>query len=103
MDGNGVGGVDKVEDRILLGNCRGIVGTEDRREVVVEDFGARGKMESCSHAGESHMQQFERTIRDSRRMRRSMYVQKSPLSIVHENGQMFQTSGLTIKIEIRFL
>ena len=42
IDGNGVGGVDKVEDRIPLGNCRGLVDTEDRRVVVVEDCGTRG-------------------------------------------------------------
>ena len=42
IDGNGVGDVDEVEDRILLGNCKETVGTEDRRVVVVEDCGTRG-------------------------------------------------------------
>ena len=55
IDGNGVGCVDKVEDRIMLGNCGIIVGTEDRRVVVVEDCRTRGFFKSCSHAGESQM------------------------------------------------
>jgi hypothetical protein len=48
----------------------------------VEDFGTGGKFESCSHAVESHLLIFERTIRDSRRMHRSLYFQPCPLSIV---------------------
>ena len=56
--GHGFGGAVELEER----------STEERRVVVVEDFGTGGKFESCSHAVESHMQIFERTIRDSRRM-----------------------------------
>ena len=44
IDGNGAGGADEVEDSIPLGNCKGTVGTEDRRVVVVEDCGTRGNL-----------------------------------------------------------
>ena len=40
IDGNGVGGVDEVEDGILLGNCKIIVGTEDCRVIPLERRGS---------------------------------------------------------------
>ena len=56
IDGNGVGGVDEVEDRILFGNSRRIVGMKDCRVVVVEDCRTGGELKSCSIASESRMQ-----------------------------------------------
>ena len=50
------GGIDGLEDRILLEDCGGVVGTEDCRAVVGEDCRSGGELKSCSIAGESHMQ-----------------------------------------------
>ena len=68
IDRSGIGGVDGLEDRTLLGNCGTIVGTEDCRVVVAEDCRTGGEFNSCSIPGESHsnifvvekMQQFRR-------------------------------------------
>ena len=95
IDGNGVGGVDGLEDWILLGNGGRVVGTEDCRVVVLEDCRTGGKLKSCSIAGESHMQICLQTIRDSRRMNSSLNFQSSPSSVIHEIGPLFRTSELT--------
>ena len=44
IDGNGVGGVDGLEDRIPSGKFRRIVGTEDCRVVAAKDCRTGGKL-----------------------------------------------------------
>ena len=109
--GDGFGGVGKSEERSMSGDCKGTVGTEERRVVVVEEFGTGGKFESCSHAVDSHMRIVERTIRNSRRMHRSLYFQPCPLSIVlHDRNillstkvdNIVQTSDVTRKLRSGF-
>ena len=58
IDRNKNGGIDGLEDRILLDDCGGVVGTEDCGVVGVEDCRTGGEFQSRSIAGESHMHLF---------------------------------------------
>ena len=75
IDGNEVGGVVELEDRIMSGNC----GTEDTRVVAVEDFRTGGELNIFSIAGETHMQFIFDTIVDVRRMCDSLKQYSLPL------------------------
>ena len=46
------GGIDRSEDRMLLGNCGRVVSAEDCRVVVVEDCRTGGELKKCSIAGQ---------------------------------------------------
>ena len=76
IDRSRSGGIDGLEDRNLLEDCGGIVGTENCKVVVVED---------CRTGG-SHMELCFLTIVDVRRMYDSVKLHSLPLL----NSQMVE-------------
>ena len=55
IDRSGIGDIDGLEDQILLGDSVRVVGTQDCRVVVVEDYRTGGELKSCRIFGEPHM------------------------------------------------